>query len=803
MAKQSGNLAFDADLRRRAEHRLRQARPMAETNEAWPSSQEEIRNLVHEFQVLQIALELRSEDLAEAQAQAEAALVRYTKLYDSAPVGYFMLDPVGTILQVNPTGARLLDRPGCEVTGGRFAAFLSASSSAALDAFLAQLFADDAHGPFETTLELAKDGRTLVRMTALASQDGRTCLAMMTDTTQQHLAEESLHKFSRVIEQTASAIVITDTQGVVEYANPRFFETSGYRADEIVGQRLNLLKSGETSETEYRELWRTIVGGGVWRGRFRNRRKDGSLYWESAIISPIRDERGQVTHFAGINDDITARVEAEAALNDSEVRFRQLFNLAPVPLCNVEMDGTVIDVNARFVETFGYTREQVPTVKVWLQLAYPDPEYRAQVATTWETAVQRAELTGADIEPLEYQVTCMSGDVHTLVISGTIVGNNIIVTFFDVTERKQAELALAERDARHRAAIGTTADGFWMVDVEGRILDVNDAYVRRSGYSRKALLAMDISQLDVQESPEDVRAHMEMIRRRGHHLFESRHRTSGGELWPVEVNAAYWASAGGRYFVFLRDITERKRNEVAMQGLRLEMERLMRSHVARQTLAALAHELNQPLSAVTSYTEAALRLLRAEQPSWDKLQHALENSALQAQRAGRVVRDLLALLQKGGEIETQAVDLNSLVTNALALVKADGHGNFRAVLELAPELAPVRANRLQVEKVLVNLLQNGIEAMRDAGVAANLITITVRTASDSRMAHITVRDSGPGLDEQTLQRIFDPFFTTKATGLGMGLPISRSIIEAHGGRLWVEPNPGTGISVHFTLPYSV
>jgi C4-dicarboxylate-specific signal transduction histidine kinase len=227
----------------------------------------------------------------------------------------------------------------------------------------------------------------------------------------------------------------------------------------------------------------------------------------------------------------------------------------------------------------------------------------------------------------------------------------------------------------------------------------------------------------------------------------------------------------------------------------------MSAHVARQTVAALAHELNQPLSAVANYTEAALRLLHGGRPSLDRLQHALENSTLQAQRAGRVVRDLLALLQKG-DIETEAVDLNSVVRNALALVKADGHGDFRAVLELAPELSPVRANRLQVEKVLVNLVQNGIEAMRDAGVDSRLITITVRTASDARMAHVTVRDSGPGLDEPTLQRIFDPFFTTKATGLGMGLPISRAIVEAHGGRLWVEPIPGTGISVHFTLPFS-
>lgn len=801
MVKRPNTPLSDAELHRLAEQRLRQAPPVAGGAQAWPANQEEARKLVHELQVHQIELEMQNAELIEARTQTEAALARYTDLYDFAPVGYFTLNPAGEIIEVNLTGARLLGRPRSEVTGRRFALFVTASSTAAFEALLARLFDDGAEGPFEATLELVADAPKLVRVEALASEDGRTGRAMVTDITQQQLAEQALRKFSRVIEQTASAIVITDIDGVIEYANPNFFESSGYVADEVIGRQPKLLKSGHTSEAEYRELWRTITDGSVWRGRFCNRRKDGSLYWESAIISPIRNSRGQVTHFAGINDDITARVEAEAALRDSEARFRRLFDLAPVPLVHVGRNGVVIDVNQRFVETFGYTHEQVPTVDTWWQLAYPDREYRQQVVSTWEAAVELAASTDADIEPKEYWVTCRSGNIRTLVISGSLVGDSIIVIFFDVTERKQAELALAERDARHKAAIDTAADGFWIVDAAGRLLEVNDAYVRRSGYSREALMTMNIAQLDAQEAPEEVHAHVEMIQRQGNDLFETQHRTRSGELWPVEVNAAYWANAGGHYFVFLRDLTERQRNEAAMRALRLEMERLMRAHVARQTVAALAHELNQPLSAVTSYSEAALRLLGAGNPNPDKLRHALENGTLQAQRAGRVVRDLLALLQKG-EIKTEAVDLNHLVSNALALVKADGHGDFRAVLELASELAPVRANRLQIEKVLVNLMQNAVEAMRDAGVEPKLITIAVRTASDTRMAHVTVRDSGPGLDEQTLQRIFDPFFTTKVSGLGMGLPISRAIVEAHGGRLWVEPIAGTGVSVHFTLPYA-
>lgn len=363
-------------------------------------------------------------------------------------------------------------------------------------------------------------------------------------------AETQLRKLSRVIEQTASTVVITDAEGVIEYVNPRFTETSGYAAAEVIGRRPSVLKSGHTTEAEYAVLWRTIRAGEVWHGEFHNRRRDGTLYWEAATITPIRDGDGRVTHFAGIKDDVTERKEMEAALKEMQV----------------------------------------------------------------------------------------------------------------------------------------------------------------------------------------------------------------------------------------------------------EAEQLMERHVASQTAAAIAHELNQPLIAVASYAEAALRLLRSGNPPPDKLRHAIEGSARQAQRAGQVVRELLAFMEVG-EVRTEPVDLNDLVRTVLAQVETNVADGFRAQITLEPGLPPVCANRLQVEKVLANLVQNGHEAMRDAGIGPHPMIVTVRTGADGGMAQVTVRDSGPGIDEQAMRRIFDPFFTTKQHGIGMGLAISRAIIEAHGGQLWLEPDMGPGATFHFTLPF--
>lgn len=457
-----------------------------------------------------------------------------------------------------------------------------------------------------------------------------------------------------------------------------------------------------------------------------------------------------------------------------------------------------------------------------------DPELDAALCETWDAVLSDYHLPGMNFQQVLAKVRARWPELPILLISGSI-GEEVAIDLLklgiwdfvlkerlarlvpaiqralrEVAERralKAAEQALAIREAQYQAAVETATDGFCMLDDQGRILTVNDAFARRSGYSREELLAMSIADLEAQESPADVRAHLEKIRHDGSDLFETRHRTKDGDIWPAEVSGSYWATAGGRFLGFLRDITERKRAESELQSLRAEMEEVMRFHVASQTVAAIAHELNQPLNAVVSYSEAALRMLRAGNPRPDRLQHALERNSEQALRAGQVVRELLAFMNKG-EVKAESTDLNDIVRLAMTRIGTDVHAGFPVRLELQPDLAKVSADSLQVEKVLVNLLQNGIEAMRDGGISPRSVTITVRTCADGNMAQVTVRDSGPGIDAQTLRRVFDPFFTTKPKGLGMGLPISRAIIEAHGGQLWVESEPGSGASFHFTLPFA-
>ena len=181
---------------------------------------------------------------------------------------------------------------------------------------------------------------------------------------------------------------------------------------------------------------------------------------------------------------------------------------------------------------------------------------------------------------------------------------------------------------------------------------------------------------------------------------------------------------------------------------------------------------------------------------------ALEGAVNQVQRAGQTLHELLTFLHQG-ETTLEPIVLNDAVQETLAVAAESGYGEFHAVVELERDQPPVLANHLQVKKVLLNLLYNGIEAMRAAGMASAAITIAVRTrtVAGGDMAQVTVQDSGPGLDAKMAQRIFEPLFTTKPTGMGLGLAISRALIEAHGGELWLDPESSSGATFHFTLPF--
>lgn len=343
--------------------------------------------------------------------------------------------------------------------------------------------------------------------------------------------------------------------------------------------------------------------------------------------------------------------------------------------------------------------------------------------------------------------------------------------------------------------------GYLTLESTGRVVEINLTGAALLGVERSCIIDSFVaSYLTDQQA---FRKYLRQAFQSGDNVIaELGVKRPDGKIIDIQLESRISPDDGGLPAVIhtiMTDISRRKSLERQIQLQRGEMEVLIKQQVAIQTAAAIAHDLNQPLAAISAYGEVALRALNKDAVSAQVLPRALNGLVEQAQRAGLCLHELLRFLQQG-ELVIEPVDLNSLIRDVITIVQHDKFSRFEPELLLEPDLPPVLVNPLQVKKVLLNLLYNSLDAIREAGLETTDILIKVFTKAESNMAQVTVQDSGPGLDHEAVKRVFEPFFTTKRNGSGLGLAISRSLVEANGGQLWMDENADTGAIFHFTLP---
>ncbi len=365
--------------------------------------------------------------------------------------------------------------------------------------------------------------------------------------------------------------------------------------------------------------------------------------------------------------------------------------------------------------------------------------------------------------------------------------------------RRQA----AAREAHLQSILDTVPDAMIVIDEHGLMRSFSAAAERLFGYSAGDVLGKNVKMMMPSPYRENHDAYVERYLRTGEKRIIGIGRVVVGErkdgsTFPMELAIGEMTSGRTRFFTgFVRDLTERQKAEARLQELQSELVHISRLTALGEMASALAHELNQPLSAIANYMKGSRRLLEnMSDRQVIMIREAMDKAAEQSLRAGQIIRRLRDFVARG-ETERRIESLKRLLeeASALALVGAKDRG-VRVTYVFDPALDSVLADKVQVQQVVLNLVRNAMEAMEQSDHRD--LTIGTERGADS-MAIVKIADTGTGIASEIADQLFQPFITTKSQGLGVGLSISRTIVESHGGRIWVEPNPAGGTIFRFSL----
>ena len=454
---------------------------------------------------------------------------------------------------------------------------------------------------------------------------------------------------------------------------------------------------------------------------------------------------------------------------------------------------------------FGVSKDLPLTYDLFLSLL--EPQDRART----DQAVRRSVETGCTFD-LQYRVDRGPQSHHWVRALGSIVRDekgaprHISGLVIDIDEQKQVEEALRIRESHLRSILETIPDAMIVIDGNGIMQFFSRAAERQFGHAEQEAIGKNVSMLMPNPDRDRHDGYLERYASTGErHIIGIGRIVTGqrkdGTTFPMHLSIGEMQSGGKPYFTgFVRDLTEHQQTQARLQELQSELVHVSRLSAMGEMASALAHELNQPLAAISNYMKGSRRLLAASaDPNRSKIEGALDRAAEQAIRAGQIIRRLRDFVARG-ESEKRVESLSKLIEEAGALgLSGAREQGVQLRFNLNPEHDLVLVDRVQIQQVLVNLFRNALEAMAHSP-QRELIASNARVADD--MIEVAIFDTGPGISDHVMSNLFQTFYTTKETGMGVGLSISRSIIEAHGGRMWAEANRSGGATFRFTLPAS-
>ena len=654
------------------------------------------------------------------------------------------------------------------------------------------------------------------RNTPILNEDGtlREILTIGIDITERKRAEGELRKLSRAVEQSSSTVVVTDLAGNIEYANPKFTETTGYTLEEVMGQNPRVLKSGLQPQEFYVDLWATISSGREWHGEFCNRKKNGELYWEAASISPIRDASGEITHYVAIKDDITERRRIEGEIAAQKQLLENTLESLTHPFYVVDAEDYSIKIANSAARALGESG-----VSTCHALTHKSP---APCNTTEHTCPMVEVKKTKKPVVLEHVHEDAEGNPRIMEVNGYPIfdedGNveSMIEYSIDITERKEAEELLRKSEERIRTMVENIPGVVYrcLMDDAWTMLFISDEIEVLSGYPASDFLGEKPKRTFASIMHEDD---LEPIAQNAQRAvaegvpYTNEYRVidkDGNVHWVLARGKAIYDEEGVPLYLdgTIFDVTEKKVMELQLEDARDAAEAANR---AKSTfLANMSHELRTPMNAIIGYSEMLAE--DAEDEGHDEMVPDLEKINAAGKHLLALINDILDLSKiEAGRMDLflETFDLRQMLDEAVATVMPliDKNEN-KLETDFADNLGNVRVDLTKLRQALFNLLSNAAK-FTERGTITLAAGKMIR--DDEEWLRLSVADTGIGIADDKLDAVFEEFSqaddstTRDYGGTGLGLPISRRFCRMMGGDITVASEVGKGTTFTIELPSRV
>ena len=617
----------------------------------------------------------------------------------------------------------------------------------------------------------------------------------------QEALQASERDLDRIINTIPTTAWSTRPDGYCDFLSDRWLDYAGFTAEQAIGWNWSSVIHPEDAPGLIAYWQGCLAAGTPVDVEARMRRFDGVYRWFLFRANPWHDAEGRIVKWYGTNVDIDDRKKTDEILRASERNLSLIINTIPMLAWATRPDGFCDFVNQRWIEFTGISAIQA---QGWDWKAAIHPDDVKDLVDRWQTAL----ATGQPLDS-EARMRRFDGAYRWFLFRGNPLHDDagILVRWYgtnvDIEDRKRAEerLLRSELLLAEGQRVSQTGSFYWRV--ESDTIRGSDELYRILGL--QVGTPISLGRVAALVHAEDLPALNELIAQAregsGNLLHELRLKLPDGSLVFLRINASRNRDREGRleYIGAIQDVTERRRSEQALAETRSELAYMARVASMGALTASIAHEVNQPLTGIIANGSACMRMLCADPPNVEGAIETVRRTIRDSHRAADVIVRLRTLFARR-DAAAEPVDLNEATREVIALSVSELQRNLVTLhTEFDESLDPIRGDRMQLQQVILNLLMNASSAM--STIESRSRVLVIRTDRDAdRWVRFSIQDNGVGIGAEHIERLFDPLYTTKSNGLGIGLSVSRAIVESHGGRLWGAPGETDGATFSFAIP---